>query len=453
MKKLIIGGNEPTSYTARSVRDIESARPPQASNGPKKSGKGLIWKLLLAVVGGVGLVACGIASATIRRSEAFGVQRLPEPNRLTMSPEHQSMIESIPFGNETALLHKFIGAPQRGLAEFLGYLAIDGMDAEVVARGGGEIKEKFPRMFHYLEESRRQVVDVLNVFEESCEQPCSPPLPTAGEFNATQMLKDYIGYMMEDLNKNPKQVGEVYDNLLSERGQSPEAIDGVPSHIAPYTNLIEFLRALAENPCHARDAGDSARQCLDFFLVEQTPEGIQNDQADNRPPTYAATAHPIMTLIESKLPIYFTKKVFNLTSYPTLLTHIMLHEMIHYAGYIDLLYGGVDVAIMALPPEKQEEAYLKKYKEFRKDIRYKINNAPDPMKISLVEFYDKQVGKNPQMTSFDKLEDLAKVLKSNNKVWKVFCDQTTDFIAMRFMIPSMQRNADLINQIFYSVGF
>ncbi|MBN3964209.1 hypothetical protein IMW75_02760 [Pseudomonas gregormendelii] len=451
MEKLIIGGNEPTSYTARPVRDIESARPPQASNGSRTSVKRVV-KLLITVVGGVALAASGIASAMTRRPDAFDLQSRPVANRLTMSPEHQSMIESIPFGNETALLDNFIDAPQRGLAEFLGYLTIGGMDAKVVARGG-EIKEKFPRMFNCLEESRRHVVHVLDVFEESCEQPCSPPLPTAGEFNATQMLKDYIGYMMEDLKKKPKQVEKVYGNLLSERGQSPEALDRVPSHIAPYTGLIEFLRALAENPCHARDAGDSARQCLDFFLVEQTPEGIQNDQADNRPPTYAATAHPIMTLIESKLPIYFTKEVFNLTSYPTLLTHIMLHEMIHYAGYIDLLYAGVDVAIMALPPEQQEEAYRKKHKELRKDIRYKINDAPDSMKIRLVEFYDKQVGKNPGMTSFDKLEDLAKVLKSDNKVWKVFGDQTTDIIAMRFMIPSMQRNADLINGIFYSVGF
>lgn len=115
-ERLLNGGNEPTPYTARSVRDIESARPPQASNGSRTSVKRVV-KLLITVVG-VALAACGIASAMTRRPDAFGLQPRPEAYPLIMSPEHQSMIENIPFGNETALLDKLFGAPQRGLAEF-----------------------------------------------------------------------------------------------------------------------------------------------------------------------------------------------------------------------------------------------------------------------------------------------------------------------------------------------
>lgn len=161
-ERLINGGNDPTPYPARPVRGIESARPPQASNGPWKLSKGLIGKVLLAVVGGLAVAACGIASATTRRPEAFGVQRLPVPNRLIMSPEHQFAIESSQFGNETALRDELSHAPQDYIGDHLTQWLIEDISAREVARGE-KIKELYPELDHGLDTGRKVAIAALKV--------------------------------------------------------------------------------------------------------------------------------------------------------------------------------------------------------------------------------------------------------------------------------------------------
>ncbi len=455
VKRVLINvDNEPSRDTAWPVRDIESARPPQASNGPKKSGKGLIWKVLLSVVGGLAVVACGIASATIRRSDAFGVQRVPVPNRLIMSPEHQLMIESIPFGNETALLDKFIRAPRTGIAERLNHWTIDNIGGEELARDG-EIKRLYPQVFEAIEEARKGSVAVLEATKNRCTQSCDSPMPV--RVNATQEAKDVIGAVLYDMgvdeSKIESQIEPVFDNLLSEMGTSRESFAQRETYTSPDTNEIDFKLKLTKNPCHLESV---VGECIQYILVKQTPEGIQRDRDDNRPATYAATVHPVISLIGDKYPIIIiTNNIEDPIKHPMLFKHIITHEVDHYTGSPDIFYTGIDRAILNnTQGDDDKKTYLKKCEELRADMPDIIKNSPDSMQPAAGLFFDTHGRDDPDMGMLDKKDKLEKLLASNDTTWDAFIKTSTDFKTMGMHCDYLQEqeSALLISDVLDGLG-
>lgn len=419
---------------SRLKRDIESAKSPHVANGSQTLSNGIIRKVLLAATAvSVGLATCGLAYAMTRRSDSFDLQRLPVSNPLIMLSDHQVINGSSQFVNETELLYEFIRAPQASIIDFFILQIIDDIGAIELARNE-EIKQHFPEIFNAMEEARKKLVAALKEYKNNCSQSCDSPMPV--RVNATQRAKDLIGFLLEADGLDSRLADEVFKTLLSEMGVSEEAYAQLNTYIHPHTSLVDFMIALAENPCDARK---TLGKCMEFILIEQTPEGMQRDQDDNRPTTYAATAHPIISLTSDELPIIITTHITNLTNHQTLLTHIIAHEMVHYGGHQDTVYANAVEGIRMYSPEFQDQLYLKLYAQLRNNIASLIDNIPVPMQPTLVDFYNLHVRDDPSMEEIDKINDLKTRLTSDDKLWDSFCDETTDFIAMKMLISYLRR--------------
>lgn len=429
---LIALKNTPSRATARPVRDIESARPPQMSTGSQASIERVIGKVLLAV-GGLGLATYGLANSMNRRPDASDLQRPTVSNSLILPPDHQVMNGSSQFVNETAPLDELSHAPRNSMIAFLTDIVIDDIGAIEVARDE-EIKEHFPEIFNAMEKALEQLVAALEEYKNNCAQSCDSPM--ALSVNATQLVGGLIDFLLEADGLDASLANVVFDTLLSEMGVSREVYAQIKTYIHRYTNVADFISALAKNPCYERK---TVQKCLEFILIAQTPDGMQRDQDDNRPTTYAATASPIMSLISDKVPVILTTHIKNLTDYSTALTHIFSHEMVHYAGYKDTVYANVIEGILTNSLKYQDQLYLKIYADLRNNIAQLIDVAPISMQPALLDFYDLHVSGDANMTEIDKLNDLKVRLTSDNRLWSLFREKTTDFIAMDMLIPFLRQ--------------
>lgn len=451
-ERLIGVSNKPSCAIARRVSDIESARPPQASNDSRTSIRWFIGKVLV-VVGTLALAASGIASAMTRRPDAFDLHR-PVANPLIMSPEHPFMNESSPFGNETALRDEFIRAPRAVIAERLNHWMIDSMGGEELARDG-EIKRLYPQIFEAIEEARKGSVAVLEATKNRCTQSCDSPMPV--RVNATQEAKGVIGAVLYELgvdeSKIDSQIEPVFDNLLIEMGTSRELFAERNTYISPDTKEIDFKLKLTKNPCHLESVDG---ECIQYILVKQTPEGIQRDRDDNLPTTYAATVHPVISLIGDKYPIIIiTNYIEDPIKHPMLFEHIITHEVDHYTGSPDIYYAGIDRAILnKTQGDDDKKSYLKKCEEVRADMPDIIKNSPDSMQPAAGLFFDTHGRDDPDMGMLDKKDKLAKLLVSNDTVWDEFMKTSTDFKAMGMHCDYLQEqdSALLISDVLDGLG-
>lgn len=418
---------------SRSKRDIESGRPPQASNDSRTLSKRFIGRAVLAV-GGLGLAAYGLANVMPRRSDGSGVQRPPVSNPLIMSTDHWAVNGSSQSGNETAVLDALSHDPQGYMSDSLTQWLIEDIGASEVARGE-KIKQLYPEVDNELDAGRQVAIAALKVFKTRCPQPCDSLIPLT--VNATELVKEVIDVVREG-DALDRSIGDgVFDKLLSDLGVSREEYAQLDSYIHPQDKLVDFLIALLENPCHARTTGD---KCVEYILIEQTPEGMQLDKENNRPLTYAASAHPVMSLFSNKLPIILTTHVEKLVNHPTLMAHILIHEMVHYAGYGDMVYANVDEAMLNNTQKNENKVYLEVYDKLRDNLVDRIDKVPLSMQPALMQFYDLYVGGDQSMEVIDKTNYLKTALSSDAKLWSSFLLTNTDFIAMYLLEPYLREN-------------
>jgi len=330
---------------------------------------------------------------------------------------------------------------RESINEFFIALGVADIDGHEVARDS-EIQTKFPEIFNAIEQGRKDAVVHLKSFRDKCTENCDIPSPPLSEGGSGQYLKDFVGWMFEqttNLTSLERGVATdtVYTNLLSEMKISQAEFESRDSYIGNRT-LIDFLIELAENPCHANSV---PQQCVQYVLMKQSAEGLDKDKAANRPPTYALNPSPLPALIESpQVPLIFTTHLANLIRYPILFTHMIIHELIHSAGFNDLLYTGVDSNILnsSNPTlENQNRIYDKTYYEFRPNIATHLDNIPTPLQYVLEDFFERHIG-GQGMTYADKVSILKKELPIDNDLWKNFENEVTDLITMRIVTESMR---------------
>lgn len=371
-----------------------------------------------------------------------------------MSPEHPFMNESSPFENETALRDEFIRAPRAVIEERLKHWSIDSMGGEELARDG-EIKRLYPQIFEAIEEARKGSVAMLEASKNRCAQSCDSPTPV--RVNATQEAKGVIGAVLYDLgvdeNKIDSKIEPVFDNLLIEMGTSRELFADRNTYISPDTKEIDFKLKLTKNPCHLESV---VGKCIQYILVKQTPEGIQRDRDDNLPTTYAATVHPVISLIGDKYPIIIiTNDIEDPIKHPMLFWHIITHEVDHYTGSPDIFYAGIDRAILnKAQGDDDRKTYLKKCEEIRADMPDIIKNSPDSMQPAAELFFDTHGGDDPDMGMLDKKDKLVKLLASNDTAWDAFMKTSTDFKTMSTVCDYLQEqdSALLISDVLDGLG-
>jgi hypothetical protein len=328
---------------------------------------------------------------------------------------------------------------RESINEFFIQLAVDDINGHEVARDS-EIQIKFPEIFNALEQGRKDAVSYLKSFRDECVENCDIPLPPVSEGGSGEYLKAFTGWMLEQTtNLTSSERGlatdTVYTNLLSEMNVNQADFESRDSYIGNLT-LIDFLIELAENPCHANSF---SRQCIQYVLMEQSETGLDKDKAANRPPTYALNPSPLPALIESpQVPLVFTTHLANLIRYPLLLTHMIIHELIHSAGFGDPLYTGVDSNILnsnKTALEDQIRTYDKTYYEFRQHIATHLDNVPTPFEFALEEFFDIHIG-GQNMNYHEKMSKLKTALLNDDVLWKSFENEATDLIAMRIVTES-----------------
>ena len=330
---------------------------------------------------------------------------------------------------------------RESINEFFIELGVADIDGHEVARDS-EIQKKFPEIFNAIEQGRKDAVVHLKSFRDKCIENCDIPLPPVSEGGSGEYLKAFTGWMLEQTtNLTSSERGlatdTVYTNLLSEMNVNQADFESRDSYIGNRT-LIDFLIELAENPCHANSF---SRQCVQYILMEQSAAGLDKDKAANRPQTYALNPSPLPAMIESpQVPLIFTTHLENLIRYPILFTHMMIHELIHFAGFNDLLYTGVDSNILnsSNPTlENQNRIYDKTRDDFRKNIATHLDNIPTPLRFDLEDFFERHIG-GQGMTYADKVSILKKELPIDNDLWKNFENEVTDLITMRIVTESMR---------------
>lgn len=402
------------------------------------------------VVLGIGVTALGIA-AGIRYINGSGTTSSGaiRENNLTHLPRAQPLISHDDWPGKIFNLMDWLGREfnvadaskitRESINEFLINLGVADIDGQEVARDS-EIQTRFPEIFNAIEQGRKDAVVYLKSFRDKCIENCDIPLPPVSEGGPGEYLKGFVVWMLEEsTNLTSSELGSatdtVYTNLLSEMNVSQVDFESRDSYIGNRA-LIDFLIELAENPCHANEL---SRQCIQYVLMEQSEAGLEKDKAANRPPTYAMVPGPVPALIETpQKPIIFTTHLANLSRYPLLLTHIMIHELIHYAGFNDPLYTGVDNHILNSSDstlENQIRIYDKTYYEFRQNIATHLDNVPTPFHFVLGEFFDNHIG-GQNMTYLEKLSTLKTKLLDDDVLWDSFANEATDLIAMRIVTES-----------------
>lgn len=328
---------------------------------------------------------------------------------------------------------------RESISEFFIKLAVDDIDGHEVARDS-EIQTKFPEIFNAIEQGRKDSVIYLKSFRDQCIDNCDIPLPPVSEGGSGEYLKAFLDWMLEQTthltsSERGHASDTVYTNLLSEMNVSQADFGSRDSYIGNRT-LIDFLIELAENPCHANSL---SRQCIQYVLMEQSSAGLDKDKAANRPLTYAINPSPLPAMLESpQVPLVFTTNMANLIRHPLLLAHMMVHELIHSAGFNDPLYTGVDSNILnSNNPtlENQIRIYDKTYFEFRQNIATHIDNIPTPFQFALEEFFDIHIG-DQGMNYYEKMSKLKVELLNDDVLWESFENDAPDLIAMRILTES-----------------
>lgn len=438
------------------TEDIQNAREPRTNGNAESSFKSrlITCAKVTGVVAGVGLLI-GIGA---------GIRHLLAPGTTTSGPIPENSLTHFPRGE------RLIGHPdlpgkifnlvdwlnrennvaaasnitRESIKEFFINLEVEGIGGHEVARDS-ELKTKFPEIFNAIEQGRKDAIVNLKSFRDKCIANCDFPLLPVSEGGSGPYLKGLIGWMLEQSNNLTRSelgiaTDTVYTNLLSEMNVSRDDFESRESYIGSRT-LIDFLIELAENPCHA---GNLSRQCLQYVLMEQNEAGLEKDKAENRPLTYASIPLPSISLVDSpQAPIVFTTHLANLARYPILLTHMMIHELIHYAGFIDPLYTGVDNNILSSNDAtlaNQISIYDKTYYEFRSNIATHLDKVPTPFQPILEEFFDKHIG-DQNMNYPEKLAKLKTELLNNDVLWNTFESEATDLITMRIATESRRNGA------------
>jgi hypothetical protein len=432
----------------KDIQDVDEPRTKSTAEYSIKSRLINCAKAICAVVGVGTLLGTPIAIRHLYGSGITNPGAIRE-NNLAQFPRAEPLINHDDWASKMFNLMNWLdretdvatasNITRESITEFFIKLAVEDIDGHEVARDS-EIQTKFPEIFNAIEQGRKDAVFYLKSFRDKCIENCDIPLPPLSEGGSGQYLKDFIGWMFEQTtNLTSSERGHatdtVYTNLLSEMNVSQADFESRDSYIGNRT-LIDFLIELAENPCHANSF---SRQCVQYVLMEQSAAGLDKDKAANRPLTYALNPSPLPALIESpQAPLVFTTHLANLIRYPPLLTHMMVHELIHYAGFNDPLYTGVDNNILNSnnsTVENQIRIYDKTYYEFRSNIATHLDNIPTPFQFVLEEFFDKHIG-DPEMTYPEKVSELKLELLNNDILWKSFENEATDLIAMRVLTES-----------------
>lgn len=438
---------------------IQNVRGPIIESNAENSFKSKLITCAKAacVVAGIGVTALGIVAGSryINGSGTTNSGAIRE-NNLAHFPRAEPLINHDDWMSPVFNLMNWLdretnvagasNVTRESITELFIKLGIEDIDGHEVARDS-EIQTKFPEIFNAIEQGRKDAVFYLKSFRDKCIENCDIPLPPLSEGGSGEYLKGFIGWMLETTtNLTSSERGHatdtVYTNLLSEMNVSQADFESKDSYIGNRT-LIDFLIELAENPCHANSF---SRQCVQYVLMEQSAAGLDKDKAANRPLTYAMNPAPLSALIESpQAPLIFTTHLENLIRYPLLLTHIMVHELIHSAGFNDPLYTGVDSNILnSNNPtlENQIRIYDKTYYEFRASIATHLDNIPTPFQFILEEFFDNHIG-GQTMTYPEKVSKLKTELLNNDVLWKSFENEATDLIAMRILTDSRRNGTDL----------
>lgn len=406
------------------------------------------------VVAGVGLligIGAGIRHVFGSGTTSSGAIR---ENSFTNSPRGERLIGLVDLPGKISILESWFvrennvaaasNITRESIKEFFIKLEVEGIGGHEVARDS-EIQTKFPEIFNAIEQGRKDAIVNLKSFRDKCIANCDFPLLPVSEGGSGPYLKGLIGWMLEQSNNLTRSelsiaTDTIYTNLLSEMNVSQDEFESRESYIGSRA-LIDFLIELAENPCHANNL---SRQCLQYVLMEQNEAGLEKDKAENRPLTYASIPLPSISLVDSpKAPIVFTTNLANLIRYPIILTHMMIHELIHYAGFIDPLYTGVDHNILSSSNStlaNQISIYDKTYYEFRPNIATHLDKVPTPFQPILAEFFDKHIG-GQNMSYPEKLAKLKTELLNDDVLWNTFENEATDLITMRIAIESRRNGA------------
>lgn len=379
------------------------------------------------MVGTLALAASGIASAMTRRPDAFDLQHRPVAKPLIMSHDHQFMNESSPFGNTTSYIDAFSNATKVTMDEYLIGEVVADIGGKVVARGG-EIKQYHPEIFAVIDKARTTAIAVWELRKNKCAQSCDRLKPVS--VNATELVKGLIDFRRSEkgIKDSDIQNDVLYGEFLFEKGDSRELFAEKGNYINPYTKEEDHILALLKNPCYLNNL---VEKCLDYILVEQSPEGKQRDRDDNRPPTYAATAHPVILFVGGIAPVIFTTEIQKIVPHPVLFNHIFLHEVSHYTGLPDIFYAGIDRAILNNSQgDEDKKTYMKHHENLRAIMPDLIKNNPDSMQPAAVLFFDTHVRDDPGMGVIDKMDELVKRLASDDKLWFTFMRTCNDFKTM-----------------------
>lgn len=448
--------NTPTEFELQPMgtsrtRDIQNVDEPRTNSTAESSIKSRLITCAKAtgIVAGIGmLLGIPIAIRYLSGSGTTNPGAIRE-NNLAQFPRAEPLIGHDDWVGPVLNLKNWLGQEinvgaasnitRESINEFFIQLAVDDIDGHEVARDS-EIQIKFPEIFNALEQGRKDAVSYLKSFRDECVENCDIPLPPVSEGGSGEYLKAFTGWMLEQTtNLTSSERGlatdTVYTNLLSEMNVNQADFESRDSYIGNLT-LIDFLIELAENPCHANSF---SRQCIQYVLMEQSEAGLDKDKAANRPTTYAINPSPLPALIESpQVPLVFTTHLTNLIRYPLLLTHMIVHELIHSAGFGDPLYTGVDSNILnsnntAL--EDQIRIYDKTYYEFRQNIATHLDNVPTPFEFALEEFFDIHIG-GQNMNYYEKMSKLKTELLNDDVLWKSFENEATDLITMRIVTES-----------------